>query len=202
MTKNGRLNKFLRKLHVYGGLFLSFYVIVLGISSLQFQHRFIEFQPGKKIVTWEQKVEIPEVEDQNQLKASIRDSLSLNGYLPWWEEYTDSTGIYHFMISRPGKKYWVTVPIEGNQIRIDESRTSLLSVIFALHPLTAGFKGPGFAKVWRIISEIMSILFLVIIVLTIQIWYAKSFSNKKGWIIAGSIASFSILLIILVWLIG
>jgi len=195
-------NTFLRKLHVYGGLFLSFYVIILGISSLQFQHHFLEFQPGSKSVSWEQHIQIPEVEDNNELKSAIRDSLDLNGYLPWWREYTDSLGIYHFLISRPGKQYWVTVTGEDDLIRIDESRMSIMSVVFALHPLTAGFEGPGFAKIWRIISEIMSILLLVIIVLTLQMWLAKSFTKAWSWVIVGSVASFSILLIILVWLVG
>ena len=168
MNQKGISTRLLKKLHVFGGLTLSFYVITLGISSLQFQHRFVEFQPGKKVVHWEQKLELPLVEDKDQLKADIRDSLQLNGYLPWWKEYTDSTGIYHFMISRPGKQYWVTIPEEYDRVLVEESRMPFLSVVFALHPLTAGFKGPGFALIWRIVSEIMSVLLLVIIVLTIR----------------------------------
>ena len=195
-------NKFLKKLHVYGGLALSFYVIILGISSLQFQHRFVEFQPGKKVVHWEQEFEVPSLEDKSQLKAAIRDSLQLNGYLPWWKEYTDSTGIYHFMISRPGKQYWVTVPESYDHVLVDESRMSFISVVFALHPLTGGFEGPGFAKIWRIISEVMSVLLLLIILLSIQLWYAQSFSEKRGWIIVLGLILFSFLLIILVWLVG
>ncbi len=202
MNQKGRTNKFLKKLHVYGGLFLSFYVVTLGISSLQFQHHFFEFQPGKKAVSWDQHVQIPGIEESHQLKSAIRDSLGLNGYLPWWEEYTDSLGIYHFMINRPGKEYWITVPNEGDLIQVDERRKAILSVVFALHPLTAGFDGPGFAKAWRIISEIMSVLLLVIIILSIQFWYTRSFPKNKGWIIVCAVASFSILLIILVWLIG
>jgi len=202
MNQNRASTSFLRKLHVYGGLALSFYVIALGISSLQFQHRFIEFQPGKKVGSWEQSIDLPQIEDKDQLKAAIRDSLKLNGYLPWWKEYTDSTGIYHFMISRPGKQYWVTIPEGYNRVLVEESRMPFLSVVFALHPLTAGFKGPGFAKIWRIVSEIMSVLLLVIIALSIQIWYAQSFSKKRSWIIVAALTSFSILLIFLVWLVG
>jgi hypothetical protein len=193
---------FLNLLHVYGGLALSFYVIALGISSLQFQHRFVEFQPGKRVVSWEQSIDLPHIEDKDLLKAAIRDSLQLNGYLPWWKEYTDSTGIYHFMISRPGKQYWVTIPEAYNRVLVEESRMPFLSVVFALHPLTGGFNGPGFAKIWRIISEIMSVLLLVIIVLSIQQWYAQSFSKKRSWIIVSALTSISILLIILVWLVG
>jgi hypothetical protein len=202
MNQNRASTSFLRKLHVYGGLVLSFYVIALGISSLQFQHRFVEFQPGKKVVSWEQSIDLPHIEDKGLLKAAIRDSLQLNGYLPWWKEYTDSTGIYHFMISRPGKQYWVTIPEAYNRVLVEESRMPFLSVVFALHPLTGGFNGPGFAKIWRIIPEIMSVFLLVIIVLSIQQWYAQSFSKKRSWIIVSALTSISILLIFLVWLVG
>ena len=202
MNDKTGVNKFLRKTHVYGGLFLAFFAIVLGISSLQFQHNFIELRPAKKTLLWDQHVQIPDIENRQQLKSAIRDSLNLYGYLPWWEEYTDSLGSYHFMISRPGKQYWVRLPNVGSQIQVSERRTAFISTVFALHPLTAGFEGPGFAKIWRVLSEIMSILLLVIILLSIQLWYTKSFSRKWGWLMAGSVASFSIILIVLVWLVG
>jgi len=202
MKRKQKQNHFLRKLHVYGGLALSFYVISLGISSLQFQHHFIEFEPSKKVVAWEQKFELPAMDEKAILKAAIRDSLRLNGYLPWWEEYTDSTGIYHFLISRPGKQYWITVQEGSEGVLVEESRMPFLSVVFALHPLTAGFKGPGFALAWRIISEIMSVLLLVIMVLTIQLWYAHSFSGMRSWILVSGLSLFAILLIIMAWLVG
>lgn len=202
MSEKSTSSSFLKKLHVYGGLALSFYIISLGISSLQFQHHFVEFEAGKNVVHWEQNFEVPAMDDNAELKAAIRDSLKLNGYLPWWKEYTDSTGIYHFMISRPGKQYWITIPEAYDRVLVDESRMPFLSVVFALHPLTAGFKGPAYAKIWRIVSEIMSVLLLVIIVLTIQLWYAQSFSGMRSWIIVTALTMFSILLIILVWLVG
>ena len=142
------------------------------------------------------------IDDKGLLKAALRDSLNLHGYLPWWKEYTDSVGIYHFMISRPGKQYWVTIPEEYNRVIVEESRMPILSVVFALHPLTAGFNGPGFAKIWRIVSEIMSVMLLVIIVLSIQLWYAQSFSKKRSWIIVTALILISILLIIFVWQVG
>ena len=193
---------FLKKLHVYGGLLLSFYVIILGISSLQFQHHFVEFEPAGEPVFWEQQVRISDLEDRNELKQAIRDSLELKGFLPWWKEYTDSTGVYHFMITRPGKQYWASV-VPGNPvIQVKEQRMPFLNVALDLHWLTAGFEGISFARIWRVVSEIFNILLLVIVLLSVQLWYAQSFSRTTGWIISGGIASFSVIIIFIVWLAG
>ena len=37
---------------------------------------------------------------------------------------------YHFMISRPGKEYWITIPEEYDRVEVDESRVPFLSVVF------------------------------------------------------------------------
>lgn len=203
-SNNGKWRNFLDKFHVYGGLFISFYLVILGLSSLQYQHHFkLPENDSKKF--WEQKIDMPGIEDNQAYKLAIRDSLGLFGHAPWWEDYKDNNSVHHFMITRPGKSYWVEVPTHNNVFKITESHNSFISVIMALHGLTGGggaLNGPMFIFIWKIIAQIMNVVFLMMLIITVYFWYERSFSQNKGWIFAGTFAFTSILILFFIWLIG
>lgn len=192
----------LDKIHVYGGLFIVAYLIMLGLSSLQYQHHFDipEREPYK---TWTQNIDMPELEGKQEYKLAVRDSLDLFGYTPWWKDYRDDAGVHHFMITRPGKQYWVEVPAEGNVFKIDEIRSSFISVVFALHGLTGGaLEGPWFISLWKFVAQIMNVVFLAVLIITVYFWYDRSFYTYKGWIFAGTFAFVSLLTLVFIWLVG
>jgi len=200
--KNKKWWNFLDKFHVYGGLFIAGYLIILGISSIQYQHHFkLPTNDSKK--HWEQTIKLSKTNDDSDFKKAVRDSLGLFGYFPWWQDYKDDKGIRHFMISRPGKNYWIEVPVKEDLFKVKESSTGFLSMVMALHSLTGGgLEGPAFIFVWKIISQIMNVVFLFVLITSLYLWYIRSFSNYKGWILAGSFAAFSIIILIFIWMVG
>ena len=206
MAGNSKWRNFLNRFHVYGGLFSVGFLIIFSISGFYFQHHPKFPKPGDKTTYWSASLTIPEITDNLDFKQTVRDSLGLFGHLPWWEDYHDSLGVHHFMISRPGKQYWITVPLQDDVYRIKEIRTGPWSVMIAMHWLAGGMrghgKGPFFIKTWRIISLPMSLVLLGVIIITIHLWNVNSFRNRRSWIIAGAIASFPVILLIFIWLIG
>ena len=206
MAGNRKRRNFLNRFHVYGGLFSVGFLIIFSISAFYHQHHPKFPKPGDKTSHWETSFKIPEVTENIEFKRAVRDSLGLFGYVPWWEDYHDSLGVHHFMVTRPGKQYWVTVPAEDDLWRIKEIRTGPWPVIIAMHPIASGMrghgKGPFFIKAWRIISVPMALVLLCVILITIHLWYVRSFRQRKGWIIAGALASFPVILLIFIWLVG
>jgi len=193
---------FLDKFHVYGGLFIAGYLIILGLSSLQYQHHFNLPQNDSKKY-WEQRINMPKIEDNLKFKLAVRDSLGLFGNAPWWQDYKDDQGIHHFMITRPGKSYWIEVPTANNIYKIQESRSSFISVVMALHGLTGGgLEGPAFILVWKIIAQIMNVVFLMLLAISVYFWYIRSFRSNKGWLFAGIFAFVSFIILAFIWLIG
>jgi hypothetical protein len=193
---------FLDKFHVYGGLFISVYLIILGISSLHMQHHF-QLPEGSSVKSWEKEINMPEILDNQAYKLAVRDSLGLFGGTPWWEDYRDDNGVHHFMITRPGKKYWVEVPTDNNIFKIEESRTGFLNVAMALHGLTGGeLKGPVFIRVWKFFGQIMNIVFFIVLCITVYFWFIRSFKTYRGWIFAGSFVFSAIIILIFIWLVG
>ena len=206
MAGNRKWRNFLEKFHVYGGLFSVGFLFVFSISAFYHQHHPKFPRPGDKERYWEAVLNMPEITDSLEFKQAVRDSLRLFGHTPWWEDYHDSLGIHHFMITRPGKQYWVTVPHGDNTYKIREIRTGPWPVIIALHPLASGMrghgKGPFFIKAWRIVALPMALVLLAVILITIHFWYVRSLRKRRGWIVAGALASFPLILLIFLWLVG
>lgn len=206
MRRSRKRRDFLNKFHVYGGLLTTGFLIAFSYSAFYHQHHLKFPKPGNKTTHWEQTLTKPDIEDKYEFKLAVRDSMGLFGHAPWWEDYRDSLGIHHFMISRPGKKYWITVPEQGNIFVVDEIRTGFWDVLFQLHPLSGGMrghgKGPLFIGAWKIISLLLSLVLLGVMIITIHFWVVRSFNKRRSWIIVGVIASFPIILIVFIWLIG
>ncbi len=198
--------QFLGKFHVYGGLLTAGFLIAFSYSAFVHQHHPKFPKQGTKTVQWEQELNIPDISGKREYKMAVRDSLGLFGYTPWWEDYRDSLGIHHFMLSRPGKKYWVTVPEKGNVYKIDEVRSGFWDVINQLHPLSGGMRGHGdgplFIQAWKIVSLLLALVLLGVMIITIHFWYSRSFKKRRSWFIVGAMFLFPVILIIFIWLVG
>lgn len=201
-----RWKRVLPKIHVYGGLLASGFLLLMAFSAFVHQHhpKFMEYE-GKQS-SREQEIEMPEIAEKWTYKAAVRDSLGLFGYTPWWEDYRDSLGVHHFMITRPGKKYWVTVPLEGNLYKVTTIRTGLHNVLNQLHPLSSGMRGhgfgPAFIGIWKCVALALGIVSLIAVLITLYYWLTRSVKKKHWWYFIAGAALIPVLLFIMIWLVG
>lgn len=206
MKQKFKWRGFLTRFHVYGGLLTAGFLIAFSYSAFYHQHHLKFPKQGSKTSQWEQELSIPDIPDAKDYKMAVRDSLGLFGYTPWWEDYRDSLDIHHFMISRPGKQYWVTVPEKGNIYQIKEVRTGFWNVLVMLHPLSGGMrghgKGPFFIKAWKISALLLSLVLLGVMIISIHFWLTRSFNKRRSWFIVGAMTLFPIILMIFIWLVG
>lgn len=115
----------LLKIHLYAGLLCSSYLILFGVSSLNFNHRFgrpaalkVERQRGLNA--------LPAISDNQRLAEALRDTLGLVGWTLTWEtrrSETEDSLYFHFAVSRPGKEYRVAVqsPKDPGQADAEEA---------------------------------------------------------------------------------
>lgn len=101
----------LLKIHLYTGLLCSSYLILFGISSLNFNHHF-----GKAATLKNERQRslnaLPALTDDQRLAEALRDTLGLVGWTLTWETHRSETAdslYFHFAVARPGKEYQVTV---------------------------------------------------------------------------------------------
>jgi hypothetical protein len=63
------MRKWMLRLHLYLGLVCSGYLIVFGVSSLNFNHPFEFTKPGTEKVTWERTIPLPVVSSDNTAES-------------------------------------------------------------------------------------------------------------------------------------
>ncbi|MDA0194690.1 MAG: hypothetical protein O2887_06410 [Bacteroidetes bacterium] len=105
------MRKILLKIHLYGGLAGFWYLIILGTSSLNYNHHF-EFMDGKKEPKdWSKIIAIDNGLENAPLAQTLRDSLGIIGWPLFWTFKRDSLS-FEFNLEQPGKKlfHYLLIP--------------------------------------------------------------------------------------------
>ena len=75
-----KLRNWIHKIHLYGGLRCFWYLIIVAVSSLQFQHNFVFMnQKLSNEEIQEKKLSIPKNEKESDFALSIQNELNLAG---------------------------------------------------------------------------------------------------------------------------
>ncbi len=137
------------KLHLYSGLLTSFYLIAFGLSAIILNHK---LKVEKKDVThsWESHVTINDGLNDHDLAENIRNQLGLMGWLPPWENKRDSIS-FHFMITHPGRNYYLDVNLKTGGIAVNEAPKGFLEVFQGLHFFNGEVpNAPFFIRTWAV----------------------------------------------------
>lgn len=176
------MQSLLQKIHVYGGLACFWYIIILGVSSLQFNHHF-EFMEGKRdSIVWErQSLIMNERMDDLKLAEAIRDSLSLMGWPLPWEMRRDSAAL-HFAMEQPAKRYFITHVFTTNTATIVEIHKGFWPVFNSLHG--AGYVPNGsVTNLWKWYTRITVIAGVLSLITGIYIWTTSKEEKRSGLVI-------------------
>lgn len=184
------------KLHLYSGIFTSFYLLAFGFSAIILNHE-IDVDNKKNTHTWESNVAIDTTFSDLQLAESIREQVALMGWLPRWEFKRDS-GQFKFTIVHPGRKYNLTANTYNGHLTIDESPKGFLAVFHGLHFLNGNIpNAPLLIRSWAIYQWLA--LFVMTISMILGIWLWLKF-NYKPWqgVAFGGLFIITILIMIMI----
>lgn len=79
------------KLHLYCGLFTSFYLIAFGVSSLILNHK-ISVGQSEVAKTWTTQVQLDPKSTDQELAEGLWDQIGLMGWTTPWQFRRDSAG--------------------------------------------------------------------------------------------------------------
>ncbi len=194
------MRNWILKIHMYGLLLTWPYLILYGVSSLNFNHRDAGNSGPVEKTFWTRDVLIPDEKNDEALATALRDSLGLFGwYLPW-ETERDSTGRFHFEVVRPGRAYLMDAyPAEG---RIDvESRDRGVWAILNLHAFM-GVPGSLFLGLWKFYNEFSTWMILFGAISGVYLWTARKSERKSGLLVLAVCSICSIAFLLYLWLMG
>ncbi|HET9485954.1 MAG TPA: hypothetical protein VFO54_00885 [Chryseosolibacter sp.] len=175
------MRKLLLKIHLYGGLICFWYLIILGTSSLNFNHRFSFMQLSPEPETWTRQVQLTNTfSDDGLLSETLRDSLSLIGWPLPWETWHDSTGVFHFALEHPGKRYVVDYSFGDRVARVQEIRKGFWRIFNAMHGM-GSVPNSFFMHAWKWYTRITVVLVVFSVFSGIYLWYQGKHDKKSGW---------------------
>ena len=186
----------LLKVHIYAGLVCSSYLLIFGISSLNYNHHF--GKPGKETVRWERSLKLVDMENDMALSEAVRDALSLIGWPLPWETRRDDHGNFHFGLSRPGKKYTIQVLFDENLVIVEETRRGFWAVVDSLHA-RMGVPSSPFMGLWAAYSELCTWVVLFSAASGVYLWTRRQKERFIGWILLGCASGTSLLFMVYVW---
>jgi hypothetical protein len=176
------------RLHLYLGLLCSGYLIVFGISSLNFNHPFAFTKPAQEKSTWERSLPLPPVRtDDNKAESeAVREALDLPGWtIPWETRRDGGTNDLHFGLARPGKHYLIHVNRAGGSVRVEERREGYWTVIRAMHG-NKGVPGSRVMAVWGAYTELCTLVVLFAAVSGIYLFATRRKDRRAAWAVLGT----------------
>ena len=212
------MHKLILNLHIYGGLLCFSYLIIFGVSSLNFNHRYDFTRAKSEPKTWEQKVELPDlprltpdmkgeqrIAAKAQANNEVRRALGLFGHQrPWGQSWWDAQdpNHYHASLVRPGVEYEVDVHLDRNLAKVSETRTSAWQVMIGLHGFHGNMPDSGFVSTWGWYTEICTFVVLFAGASGVYLWTRRRNERRIGLAMLGAAGAFSVALMLYLTLHG
>lgn len=173
-----------RKIHIYLGLYLLFFMWLFGFSGLLLNHHweFANFWENRIETGYDKTIQISEERDQEALVHEIMNKLNLNGSVNNLIFSTDSV-FFNFVISKPGTRYVVKANLNNGKIMITEMKLNNWGIMRILHTSRnpsskeQSERYPSIiASIWSISLDIVSV---GLIVMCLGGWYVWMQAQRK-----------------------
>ncbi len=210
--------KTILNVHIYGGLLCFSYLIIFGISSLNFNHPLAFTRAKQEPTTWEHRVHLPDLprpsatmtgERRVATKAAanhaVREALGLFGHQrPWAESWWDpeDPNHYHASLVRPGVEYEVDVFIDRELARVKETRTNAWMVMKGLHGFHGNMPGSAFVETWGWYTEFCTFVVLFASASGVYLWTRRKNERRVGFVLISAAATCSLALMLYLTLHG
>lgn len=163
------------RIHLYCGLFTSFYLLAFGVSSIILNHK-LNIEKETVTKTWTTHVNYDPNSTGLDMALQIRDSLGLMGWVPPWEIKKDSLSL-DFEITHLGKTVDFELNLDTGVLHAKERPKGILAVMHELHFFDGNVpNAPFLLRTWAVYQWLT--LFVLLISLFIGIWIWIRYGHK------------------------
>jgi hypothetical protein len=205
------LRRIILNVHIYGGLVCFSYLILFGISVLNFNHPFAFTKSPASVTTWSQPMELPALErtDGKSAAEALTIRRDNNGAIlhamgsfvapsPNPDGGWTDADTYHARFLRPGKEYEIDVHPGQGTATVTQTRAGVWTLIRDLHGLAAVYPDSTFASSWKWYTELCTFVVIAAGVSGVYLWAARRRERRVGVVmlaVAGA-ASFALMLLV------
>jgi hypothetical protein len=180
-----------RQIHLYGGLFCSPYLLVFGLSSIDFNHRFSVLSGNAEVRRSQRTVVGPVFNEpvvgaltkdvrearRKDYAGNVRDQLGLFGHVLPWETWIEDDGEFRTVIHRPGREYEIRV--NRGVATVKETRNSGFRALLGLHGFEGLPKAP-FVSTWKWYTELTVWFVLFMVGSGVFLWTFRKNERRVG----------------------
>jgi len=196
---------------MYGGLLCFSYLILFGISTLNFNHPFAFTKSPASVSTWSQPMAVPalaKIDGRNAPEAiKIRrqnNSAILRALGSFAGSSTDADGewidanTYHAHFVRPGKEYEIAVHPSQGSATITQTRSSFWTLVRDLHGSAVVYPDSILASTWGLYTDLCTFFVVSAGISGIYLWTARRRERGIGLILLGAAGTVSLALMLLI----
>lgn len=173
------MRKWILNIHLYGGLLCVPYLIIFGISSLNFNHHFAFAKAQDDHLRWERPLTIALGTNDAANAERVREDLGLAGWTLPWEMKRSAAGDLHIAVSRPGRQYQIDIPSGQPNARVDEKRTGFWPILNSLHGMTR-VPGVPISRAWGLYTELAVWIVLFSAASGVYLWAISKRERRAG----------------------
>ena len=189
------LRYWILKIHLYGSLLCSAYLILFGVTSLRFNHPSAPPDAPAPAITWERTISPPTHADDLIAAETARDALGLMGWPLPWTMNRNPAGDLRFDLERPGKSYTIRVRAQDGSAQVEERRKGFLAVVNSLHAMME-VPNSRFARLWGYYTELCTWVVVFAVFSGVYLWATSKRERFAGALTVGAalLASVSFIL--------
>lgn len=203
------LRKIILNVHIYGGLLCFSYLVLFGVSVLNFNHPFPFTKSPTSVATWDRPMVLPELakaDGKRDGQAVRRDNnraiLRALGSFAAPSPAIDSDWIdadtYHAHFARPGKEFNVDVHPSRGTASITQMRASVWTLIRDLHGSAVVYPESRLASTWGWYTEICTFVVVAAGISGVYLWTAGRRERRVGLVTLAAAGAVSVALMLLV----
>lgn len=184
------------KIHLYCGLFTSFYLLALGFSSLVMNHD-VKLDNQEVSKTWKGQVDVDPNLTNEELAESVRSQLDLMGWLPPWQFARDSA-VFEFRTTHLAKTNKLHLDLATGEVLVEVMPKGFLATFHGLHFFNGRVpNAPFFLKTWIIYQWMGLFVLLVSMILGLWLWVKYSYQTWELYVFGGL---FFLSILIMYWI--
>ncbi|GAB1452786.1 hypothetical protein MASR2M47_28420 [Draconibacterium sp.] len=174
------------KLHIYCGLFTSFYLLAFGFSSIVLNHN-INVEKDAIADIWTTQVSFDPTASDLDIAIHIRDTLNLMGWVPPWEIKKDSLSM-NFQITHLAKTTNLQLNFATGILHVKERPKGFMAVLHELHFFNGQIpNAPFLLKTWIVYQWLTLFVLLISLFTGLWFWFKHSY---KTWELVVFVALF------------
>ncbi len=203
------LRRIILNAHLYGGLICFSYLILFGISVLNFNHPFEFTKSPASVTSWTQPMALPALERSDADATKVRRDnneaiLHALGSFAAPTRNVDADGAwtdaetYHAHLMRPGKTYDIDVHPGRGTATITQTRANFWTLVRELHGSAVWYPESILASSWGWYTELCTFVVIAAAASGVYLWAGRLRERRIGLIMllgAGALSSALMLLI-------